>query len=262
MSSTFLSVITINYNNAVGLERTFKSVLAQSNCEFEYIVIDGDSTDGSKEIIKKYESKIQILISESDNGIYHAMNKGISKASGSYLLFINSGDELNDVDAISNALPFLDGTNIIFGNLMLISNESEVLKFYPDKLTFQYFLNDSLPHPATFITKKLLDDAGGFDENLKVCSDWKFFMLALFKMDATYKHLSQTLSRFYLDGLSTSVEGRDIIVQETQQILNTYFAGFLDMIDELKECRKFKTIVESSRLIKYAKKVGFLKPLK
>ena len=262
MSSPLLSVITINYNNVVGLERTLKSVCAQKNCNFEFLVIDGDSNDGSKEIIEKYESKLNIKISEPDKGIYNAMNKGIAKSSGSYLLFINSGDELNGEDALQNAMPLLDGTDIIFGNLMLISKESENLKLYPDKLTFQYFLNESLPHPATFIKKKLLNDAGGFDEHLKVCSDWKFFMIALFKSDASYKHISKTLSRFYLDGLSSSEKGREIIVHEKKQILKTHFAGLLDLVDEWQETRYLKTVVESSRLIKYAKKLGFLKPLR
>jgi len=262
MSLPLLTLITINYNNAVGLERTLKSVCDQNISNLEYIVIDGGSNDGSKEIIERYKSRVNIRISEPDTGIYNAMNKGIAKASGSYILFINSGDELNGVDSLQNAMPHLDGTDLIFSNLMLISKEMETVKLYPDKLTFQYFLNDSLPHPATFIKKKLLDDVGGFDEHLKVCSDWKFFMIALFKSDASYKHLSQTLSRFYLDGLSSSAKGREIIVYEKKQILNTHFAGFLDLIDEWKESRNLKIIVESSRLIKYAKKLGFLKPLR
>ena len=89
-----LSIVTINYNDAIGLERTIQSVITQTFKDFEYIIIDGNSTDGSKEIIKKYSEKIQVAISEPDTGIYNAMNKGAALAKGEYLLFLNSGDNL------------------------------------------------------------------------------------------------------------------------------------------------------------------------
>ena len=85
------SIITINYNNRDGLEMTINSVLGQSYQDLEYIIIDGGSTDGSVEVIKKYESRIDYWVSEPDKGVYNAMNKGIGKASGDYLNFMNSG---------------------------------------------------------------------------------------------------------------------------------------------------------------------------
>lgn len=261
MSLPDLSLITINYNNASGLERTFKSVFSQINQSFEYIVIDGGSTDGSKQVIERFESNIHIRVSEPDKGIYNAMNKGLEKAKGTYVLFINSGDELNGDDALNKAIPFLDGTDIIYSDLMLLSEGREQLKLYPDKLTFQYFLNDSLPHPATFIKRKLIIDEGGYDENLKVCSDWRFFVIALFKTDASYKHIPLTLSRFYLDGLSSSTPGREIILKEKKEIVAKNFAGFIDLIEEWRQNRELKELVAGSRLIKYAKKMGFLKAI-
>jgi glycosyltransferase involved in cell wall biosynthesis len=95
MHNQRLSIITINLNNASGLQKTFDSIFSQDFTAIEYIVIDGQSEDGSQELIKQYAGKINYCISEKDTGIYNAMNKGISKATGDYLLFLNSGDYLS-----------------------------------------------------------------------------------------------------------------------------------------------------------------------
>ena len=97
-----LSIITINLNNCAGLQKTLDSVFAQTFTDYEYLVIDGGSTDGSAELIKKQENKFVYCVSEKDNGIYHAMNKGIRKATGDYLLFLNSGDYLVNDEVLSN----------------------------------------------------------------------------------------------------------------------------------------------------------------
>src|SRR6476661_6946695 len=102
-----LSVITINLNNRQGLSDTIKSVSGQTFRDFEFIVVDGDSTDGSKEVIKLNEKIITSSLSEKDSGIYDAMNKGIRRASGDYLLFLNSGDTLVSDDTLKNVVPCL-----------------------------------------------------------------------------------------------------------------------------------------------------------
>ena len=98
------SIITINYNNKDGLEMTINSVLGQSFQGFEYIIIDGGSTDGSIDIIKKYESRIDYWVSEPDNGVYNAMNKGIRKATGDYINFMNSGDAYHSSSALGTVV--------------------------------------------------------------------------------------------------------------------------------------------------------------
>ena len=108
------SIITINFNNREGLERTIKSVITQTCQDFEYIIIDGGSTDGSIDIIKKYANKIHYWVSEPDNGIYHAMNKGVQFAHGEYLNFMNSGDFFIDIEVLSDLFPFLNN-DIITG---------------------------------------------------------------------------------------------------------------------------------------------------
>ena len=113
-----LSIITVNYNNKSGLEQTIKSVVNQ-NAEkhIEHIIIDGDSNDGSPDVIDENKEHFSYWCSEKDNGIYHAMNKGVAHASGEYLLFLNSGDFL-EPGAIVTALDELTGTNIIYGDII------------------------------------------------------------------------------------------------------------------------------------------------
>ena len=112
-----ISIITVNYNDKLGLEKTIKSVLDQENVVFEYLVIDGNSNDGSKDIIEKYKDKINYWVSEPDSGIYNAMNKGIRAATGDYLLFLNSGDWLFENNSIANVDKLITGSkDIYYGN--------------------------------------------------------------------------------------------------------------------------------------------------
>src|SRR4051812_9372166 len=112
-----LSIITVNLNNAEGLETTIKSVTGQKNRDFEFIIIDGASTDNSLKVLADYDKQIDLWISEKDKGIYEAMNKGISKSNGAYLLFLNSGDYLYSEDTIGHVMEYLTGeADIVYGN--------------------------------------------------------------------------------------------------------------------------------------------------
>lgn len=193
-----LSIITINYNNRNGLEKTIKSVINQSFHDFEYIIIDGGSNDGSVDVIKKYASKIDYWISESDNGIYNAMNKGIDVAKGQYCIFINSGDCLYSSETLLNSTIELDGTDIVTGTLMLDNDEQWPA---PEKVTIPYLYEGSLSHPASFIKTSLLKKMH-YDEKLKIVSDWKFFVQCLLNDNATYKSIPVIISIFDTSGIS------------------------------------------------------------
>lgn len=112
-----LSIITINYNNSIGLRKTIESVVSQTDNTFEYIIVDGGSSDGSVDIIKQYADKISQWVSERDGGIYNAMNKGVRMAHGEYIMFLNSGDILYDNNVIGHVLPKLKA-DICVGNLV------------------------------------------------------------------------------------------------------------------------------------------------
>lgn len=113
-----LSIITVNFNDAGGLERTIKSVISQTFCDYEFIIIDGGSTDGSVEIIKVYSDRIDYWVSEMDRGIYHAMNKGVDQAHGDYCLFLNSGDSFYNDEVLEKLSKFESNDDIIVGKVV------------------------------------------------------------------------------------------------------------------------------------------------
>ena len=214
-----LSVITINYNNKEGLLKTLESVVNQSWREFEYIVIDGGSTDGSVDVIKEFADRIDYWISESDKGIYHAMNKGIDVAQGEYCIFINSGDCLYCDETLELASVKLDGTDIITGTLMTDSGQ---MSPSPSKITLPYLYKDknSLSHPASFIRTVLLKKYH-YDENLRIVSDWKFFVQVLIMDGGTYKSISQIISIFDCTGISSN--NVELLLRERHYVLENAF---------------------------------------
>lgn len=132
-----LSIITINYNNIVGLESTVNSVLNQTSKDFEYIVIDGNSSDGSADYLNKEEGNFSYWVSEPDTGIYNAMNKGLKRANGEYLLFLNSGDTLVHEDVLKQVIQsFNSNFDIYYGNLNFDYDGVKRLRTYPDKFEF------------------------------------------------------------------------------------------------------------------------------
>lgn len=231
-----LSIITINYNNREGLEKTIKSVLAQTYSNYEYIVIDGDSDDGSKEIIEKYKNSIDCWISEPDKNIYNAMNKGIRKSNGKYLLFLNSGDNLYEKDTISGVLNFFKTNfDIYYGNEFYMNKKIIV---QPKVLKFSYLYHSSLRHQATFIKKSLFDKVFYYNEELKIVSDWEFLICTIFKHNATYQYINQTISIYEGDGISQQSDNLPLRNRERKLVLEKHFPGFIDDMNELIDFKR------------------------
>ena len=220
-----LTIITINYNNAKGLERTVKSIISQNSKDFEYIIVDGSSTDESKKIIEKNKSYIDQWISETDAGVYNAMNKGIKMANGDYLLFLNSGDRLANSDIIAKILPLLENnSDIIYGNLIYSLNEIPQTLFIPSKnINLTYFLNSFLPHPSSFIKKSLFQKIGAYNEKFKIISDWEFFLRAIVVNKASYFHIDTVISDFDNSGISSNSENERLIYNEKQAVYKELF---------------------------------------
>lgn len=200
-----VSIITINYNNASGLEKTIKSVLSQKQKCYEYIIIDGGSSDKSVDIIKQNECSQIKWISEKDNGIYNAMNKGVSKANGQYCLFLNSGDEFYDSEVLTNLYELLkDGCfDIISGRG--IHHFGTTLPVKAENLTATYLLREAMNHQSTFIKRKLLLDMP-YKENLKIAGDSEFFFNALIMKNVTYQDVPNIISKSEDPGVSRNVE--------------------------------------------------------
>jgi len=212
-----LSIITVNRNNREGLQKTVESVLGQTWRDFEYIVIDGASTDGSADYLARKSGKLTYWVSEKDRGIYHAMNKGIEKTTGEYLLFLNSGDYLVGNEMIEKVQSQLTGEGIIYGNLILVNRDGTTeTKEYPDNLTISFVLEQSLPHPASFIRRDLFERLGNYNEKARITADWQFFMLALFSLGTDYKHLKQEITVFNLNGICNNPDNLKRIAKEKE----------------------------------------------
>ena len=212
-----LSIITINYNNCEGLRKTIDSVINQTCQEFEYIIIDGGSTDGSVEILKEYTEYIDYWCSEPDKGIYDAMNKGIKKASGEYCLFMNSADVIYQSTTIEDVLSLLDGTDIISGKLLF---EKGNIMAPPQEITAKFFYYWTLPHQATFIRRSLLNKHP-YDTSYRIVSDWKFWIEALVFDNCSYVTINTIIALFDCSGISSTNEV--LRIQEQQEVLKNLY---------------------------------------
>lgn len=240
-----LSIITINRNNIKGLRKTIESVLSQTFTDFEYIVIDGASTDGSVDVIKEYADKISYWVSEPDNGIYNAMNKGILKATGEYLLFLNSGDWLVDVNVIKDFCKSDLNEDIISGNVVMNNAQNELWESpQKDKLVFYVFYRTTIPHQATFILKNLFYQYGFYNENNIIVSDWEFFLKCLMMNNCSYNHFDRIISYLDMTGISQNHSFDNLQKEERQRILEKYFPE--KILSDYDDLRDLKAITKYS----------------
>lgn len=200
-----LSIITINFNDCEGLRQTIQSVACQTYKNFEYIVIDGASTDGSAHLLEEYKNIIDFGISEKDTGIYNAMNKGASYAHGKYLLFLNSGDVLHSPNTLSEAKVDEFNTDIVSGLVINYSNTDAKLKIPPFHISLFTFTGGSLPHPSSFILNDLFKRVGGYHESYRIISDWCFFVEATIQYKCSYSVINNIITNFNRRGISSTV---------------------------------------------------------
>ena len=257
-----LSIITINYNNAEGLRKTLASVAAQTYPNIEHIIVDGNSTDGSVDVIREYESTLASSLSpfasrlkwlsEPDKGIYNAMNKGIEIALGKrvvnddhtstpnaqtpkrpndYIQILNSGDYLAAPDVIMNMANHLNQSaetvGILYGNMIkeypngkrVHSNGSVDMNTMD---SFLYFYRGTLNPDGTLIHSSLFEKYGFFNENLRICSDWEWFVNAIALGEEIPVHVNIDSIVFDMMGVSESGgKNRDIITNERRAYLES-----------------------------------------
>ena len=207
-----LSIITINWNNREGLRATMENVLGQSaRDQFEYVVVDGGAPDGSGEMLaSEYDGRLDKWTSQPIKPIYRKMNMGVEMATGDYLLFLNSGDALNDADVVRDVLPHLDGTHdLVIGTIMEGKRRTRV----PDDITYLWMYKASIPHNGAFIKRELLVKHP-YDENLTIVSDWKFFLQALILDNCSYKLIDRDIAYFDQTGISST---RPLQVEEERR---------------------------------------------
>lgn len=215
------SIITINYNNRSGLRKTIESVVSQTYDDFEFIIIDGGSTDGSAEIIHEYVDSIDYWVSEKDRGIYHAMNKGVAQAHGDYCIFMNSGDVFYDKRVLNEVSNSNANEDIIVGKVV-IDDQDNIISPPPKsgELTLYHLYSGAIPHQGSFIRTELLKKYP-YDEDLKISSDWKFFVQTLILDNCSIRYLDVYIARYDTDGFSSA--NPKLMRQEKDEILKALF---------------------------------------
>lgn len=264
-----LSIISINRNNATGLRKTIESVVTQTYTDFEYIVIDGASTDESVNIIKEFADKIDYWVSEPDKGIYNAMNKGILKAKGEYLLFLNSGDWLVDEQVVSDFCNCNLNQDVVCGNIYLIENGEIKLAKSPEKekLDFNYLFHGSLLHPASFIRKELFVKYGFYNEQYKIIADWEFFLRVILIQKVSYEHFERIISNFPVVGISSFREHEEQIKNDRNEVIlsyvpETFYLSYKKNIKELALLRKVNEEYSNLKNGRFKLLVNFLLMIK
>lgn len=232
-----LSVITINYNNCEGLKKTVESVLKQTWTDYEYIIIDGGSNDGSREVIEGIKDHLAYWCSEPDKGIYNAMNKGVLQAHGEYVIFMNSGDCLHNENTLKEVFEGKEyEEEILIGQVSCVGTESIVnqLKVENGEVNFMR-LKHGFNHQGIFINLDL-QKKHLYDENLKIVSDFKFFLQSIFVDRKKICNLKQIVADYDMTGISSSSEFRDINLGERRQVLESVIGSQLySVVQELDD---------------------------
>lgn len=255
-----LSIITINYNDAAGLEKTLESIIPHKVEGMELIVIDGGSSDTSYDVILHHKEGIDYYESEIDKGIYNAMNKGIKNSNGEYLMFINSGDCLmSNVDFEKIFDRMVGNEDIIYHNLEIVDGENRYIKIYPKTLDFKYFAEDTIPHTGTLIKKELFHKFGIYDENLRIISDWAFFMDCILLHQCSYKHIDKCFASFYLGGVSSKPHNFSLLMNERDSHIAKSYPLYNSLYKDWKSKKEQLYKLKTAMSVRYLKKVGFLK---
>ena len=221
----FFSIITINYNNHFGLERTIQSVVSQSFKSYEYLVIDGGSTDGSTDCIALHDSHINYWISESDSGVYDAMNKGWKKANGHYCIFLNSGDVFADTEVLKHVYELTDSTSdLVYGCHLWGSLEGARWNPKKDFKMRDILTHTPISHQATFIKKSLLEKVGGFKTNYKIIADWGV-LIDLVRMGARLQKISLDVCIAEEAGVSNVTE-KEVMRERSLYLIRHHFLIF------------------------------------
>lgn len=243
------TIITINYNNGKELRRTIESVINQTLTDFEYVVIDGGSTDDSISIIKEYADRIDFWISERDKGVYNAMNKGLSHAHGEYVNFMNSGDSFYSPTVLEEIDSQIGDSDILFGNVC----NSASGKVYGGvkagcEVTFLTLKKEILCHQGTFYRRAIFE-RHPYDESLKLIADWKVNVQAIVFDNCKVKVVDTIVANYDLTGMSSTqsqlhAEERKRVMAELfpERILkdyeHLYTEGEMPIVSLLPELKK------------------------
>lgn len=250
-----VSVITISYNNIDGLRKTVESVVNQSFVDYEYIIIDGGSTDGSADFIRQYENHISYWISEPDKGIYNAMNKALLQAKGKYVHFLNSGDVYASPFVLEKFFSKEDQNVALLRGVQICDYGDRTdrwLNIGNRPITLYDMFTNTLLHQATFIRRDLFDKYGYYDETLKIVADWKFFFKAILGGEQT-EFMDENIVIFEMYGISTNKNHGATLLKERELVLNELLSPNI-----LEDYKRFKNLEDDSYIVRFVKSNKFL----
>lgn len=232
-----LSIITICYNQ-LDIAQTCESIVNQTFQDFEWIVVDGGSTDKTLEILEKYKNRINLLISEKDSGRYDAMNKGVKAANGEWIQFLNGGDYFSNNNVLQNV--FKNKTyscDVLYGNMNLeVRDGTLTLCKYPQNVDTNYFMNDTISHPASFIKRELFDKFGLYEEKYECVSDWEKWLCFASK-NCSFEFINEVIANFKDNGISASKDKR--VLEQNLKDKREIFFKYFNQTD-IKKLRPYK----------------------
>ena len=225
-----LSVITIVYNNVRDIERTMLSVLNQTSSNIEYIIVDGQSTDGTVQIIQKYQHKLSHFVSEPDKGIYDAMNKGLALATGEYVLFMNSGDEIYSTDTVSRIFAMETEADIYYGETEMFNQQWQSIgrrrHKAPERFTWRSFqFGMSVSHQAIYIRRAITEP---FDLKYKLSSDIDWIIEAARKARKIV-NTRMFVAKYLVGGMSKTKHQQSLV--ERFHIFNRHYGLIPNLIN-------------------------------
>ena len=239
MVSPSLSVITVCKNEVQRIQQTADSILSQGDSfKFEWIVIDGGSTDGTLDLLDTYRSQIAIFHTGPDEGIYHAMNDGVKLASGEYVLFLNGGDFFASSADIGKVLRVATGDVVVCNIEVRYPQEerNQIRDYRTVDLGKDYLYWRPFPHSSTLFRRKLFEQYGLHDINFRIAADWEFMCRVVLRYGAEVQHVPVLLSIFYNDGISQDERFVKISRRERSRIRNMYFSLGYRQRREFNEC--------------------------
>lgn len=204
------SIITVTWNAATHLEKCIQSVAAQSCPDHEYIIVDSASTDGTQALVERHRATVTQFVSEPDDGIYDAMNKGIARARGDYLLFLGADDYLYDRDVLCDATRFLAENREVdfaYGNIEVreADGTKTVFRPPPPEDALEFMVCGCLPHQASFARRDIFDRLGRFDLRYKVAADYDWFLRVLGSPESRVRYFNRIITSYFSEGLSNDL---------------------------------------------------------
>ena len=220
VASPLVSVITVVRNGVEHLEEAIQAVAAQSYPHIEHIVIDGGSTDGTLDILYRYDDKVAYWMSQKDRGLYDAMNKGVQRVTDpeSYILFANADDALYSADSVASALSLSRGEDLLYGKMVF--SDGRISGILGREVHFMDLARETLCHPATFVRKRVFDQIGPFDTSFSIAADYDHIVRA-FASKVSTRFVDVIVSRMRMGGLSD--ERFMLSCQERKQVVRRHF---------------------------------------